>query len=102
MIERTHAGLKTARSAGKTLGRPSLKIDLDQVAKLRSKGLTIKEAAAELKIAPGTLHKALKSSDVPASVRRSHEDVAIEKEKAQARGEESRYPKPRFRTKVAS
>ena len=69
LIERTCAGIARARAAGKTLGRPRAELDLDELCRLRSNGLSIKQAAAKLGVGVGTVHRALQSSDVPASVR---------------------------------
>jgi putative DNA-invertase from lambdoid prophage Rac len=69
LIERTKAGLATAIAEGKTLGRPKRVIDMDQALRLRASGLSLKKAAKRLGVGTGTLHRALLSDDVPASVR---------------------------------
>lgn len=48
IIERTRAGIAAARARGKTLGRPRLKIDLEQIFKLRDFGLSTRQIAKSL------------------------------------------------------
>lgn len=67
LIDRTNAGLDRARAAGKTLGRPKVALDLDEVLRLRKKGLSISMVARTLRVGVGTVHRALQSADVPAS-----------------------------------
>lgn len=69
LVERTKAGLKQARKDGKTLGRPKVAIDIDEALRLRVRGFSMAAAAKQLGVGTGTLHKALSSSDVPASAR---------------------------------
>lgn len=59
LIERTNAGLATARRNGKTLGRPKVQLDIDEAYRLRKAGYTIAEAAKRLGVGKGTLHRAL-------------------------------------------
>lgn len=59
LIERTQAGLVTARKNGKTLGRPCVTLDIDEAYRLRKQGLSIAAAAKKLGVGKGTLHRAL-------------------------------------------
>lgn len=69
LVERTKAGVARARAAGKTLGRPRAAIDLDEVLRLRKRGMTVKAVARKLGVGRATLHRALLSEDVPRSAR---------------------------------
>lgn len=69
LIERTRAGLVRARAAGKTLGRPKVRLDLNELVRLRKAGDSITTAARKLGVGVGTVHRALQAADVPASVR---------------------------------
>lgn len=62
LIERTQAGLATARRNGKKLGRPAVELDLDQAMRLRKQGLSIAETARRLGVGKGTLHRALQQA----------------------------------------
>jgi len=62
LIERTNAGIATARKNGKTLGRPRAEFDIDEAFRLRKDGLSIAEAAKKLGVGVGTLHRALKAA----------------------------------------
>lgn len=59
IIERTDAGLETAKRNGKKLGRRERAIDLDEAYKLRKAGKSIRETAKALGVGVGTLHRAL-------------------------------------------
>lgn len=48
IIERTRAGIAAARARGKTLGRPRLSIDVDQIFKLKDFGLSTRKIAKSL------------------------------------------------------
>lgn len=69
LVERTRAGMARARAAGKSIGRPAVKIDLNEAVRLRKQGLTLEAAAKKLGVGRSTLHRALMSPDVPDSVR---------------------------------
>lgn len=57
--ERVLAGLGRAKRDGKRLGRPSREVDLSQVLKLRSQGLSMREIAQTLRVPRSTLARAL-------------------------------------------
>lgn len=57
--ERTLAGLKRARKEGKTLGRPSVKIDVARAKKMQKDGLGLRPIAAKLGCSVNTLRAAL-------------------------------------------
>ena len=62
--ERTKAGLEVARSRGKTLGRPSVKVTpakLKRAAKLREKGLTLSAVATKVGLSRTMVHSLLSS-----------------------------------------
>jgi DNA invertase Pin-like site-specific DNA recombinase len=59
LIERSAAGLDTARRNGIRLGRPKVTVDLDEAFKLRKQGLSIEATAKRLGCGVGTLHRAL-------------------------------------------
>ena len=59
LIERTQAGLATARRNGKKLGRKAVALDIDEAFRLRKQGLSIREASKKLGVGVGTLHAAL-------------------------------------------
>jgi DNA invertase Pin-like site-specific DNA recombinase len=58
--ERTRAGLDIARSKGKTLGRPTVSIDLGLVRKLRTEGLSYARIARQMGCSTGTIYAASK------------------------------------------
>lgn len=62
IIERTEAGIETARANGKTIGRPRVSVDLDEAFKLRKQGLSIEATAKQLGCGVGTLCRALKAA----------------------------------------
>jgi DNA invertase Pin-like site-specific DNA recombinase len=57
--ERTLAGLKRARKAGKVLGRPLAEVDMKVVEKRRAKGHSLRAIAADLGVSPALLCKRL-------------------------------------------
>jgi DNA invertase Pin-like site-specific DNA recombinase len=57
--ERTLAGLRRARKAGKVLGRPAADVDMAKVAKRRAKGHSLRAIAADLGVSPALLCKRL-------------------------------------------
>jgi DNA invertase Pin-like site-specific DNA recombinase len=59
LVERTLMGLEHARSRGKTLGRPRLKVE-NQVVALREQGLTYAKISERLKISQGSVRNYLK------------------------------------------
>jgi len=58
--ERVKAGLRNAKLKGKTLGRPTLTLDRDRIARLRASGSSIRDIAAQLEVSTATVHKALR------------------------------------------
>lgn len=62
IIERTEAGIETARSNGKTIGRPKVSVDVDEAYRLRKQGLSVAATAKKLGCGVGTLHRALQSA----------------------------------------
>jgi len=64
ICERIKAGVRNARSKGKTLGRPRVVVDALVIASMRAQGASWREIAARLGISVGTAHKyALRVSD---------------------------------------
>jgi DNA invertase Pin-like site-specific DNA recombinase len=59
--ERVVAGLANARAKGKTLGRPSTKVDVEQLSQLRSEGLSIRAIATRMNVDKMSVCKTLKS-----------------------------------------
>jgi DNA invertase Pin-like site-specific DNA recombinase len=57
--ERVRAGLRNAKLKGKTLGRPSLILDSERIARLHASGASIREISAQLEVSASTIHKAL-------------------------------------------
>ena len=58
--ERVRAGLRNAKLKGKTLGRPTLTLDRDRIARLRASGASIREIAAQLEVSTTTVHNVLR------------------------------------------
>ena len=50
LSERVHAGLATARRAGRIGGRPALVVDRNRLARLAEKGMSTREIGEELGI----------------------------------------------------
>jgi DNA invertase Pin-like site-specific DNA recombinase len=61
--ERTRAGLATARSKGKRLGRPSVNVSISEVVRLRDAGLKLREIARRTGISISTAHNLLKQPE---------------------------------------
>lgn len=59
LIERTKAGLESARRRGARIGRPKKRIDVERARELRADGKTLRQVAAELGVGAATLHRAL-------------------------------------------
>ena len=71
--ERTHAGLKAARERGRPGGRRPV-VTPDKLRKARdhiASGLTVREAAARLKIGKTALYKALEATEKNTKSQRS-------------------------------
>ena len=62
IIERTQAGLATARRKGVKLGRPKVTVDVDRALRLMKQGATLREAAKKLGCGAATLHRAIKAA----------------------------------------
>ena len=62
LIERTQAGLATARSKGIRLGRPRVEVDVDRALKLIKGGASLRDAARKLGVGIGTLQRAIKAA----------------------------------------
>jgi DNA invertase Pin-like site-specific DNA recombinase len=62
LIERSLAGVDTARRKGVKLGRPKVTLDIDEAMRLRKQGLSIEAIAKRLGCGVGTLHRALKAA----------------------------------------
>lgn len=58
--ERVHAGVRNARGAGKTLGRPKRIVDRERVLALHNQGLGLRQIATELSVGYGTVRERLK------------------------------------------
>ena len=58
--ERVRAGLRNARAKGKRLGRPSVKVDAAEIARLRSQGIGWRAVASQLGVGLGTVVRAAK------------------------------------------
>jgi DNA invertase Pin-like site-specific DNA recombinase len=57
IVERVKAGLRNARSKGKTLGRPKRVVDLGSIKALRAQGVGWKRIAAEMGVGVGTIYR---------------------------------------------
>ena len=60
--ERVHAGMKAARKAGKTFGRPKTIFDRDQVRQLRAEGVSLRDIARRLDLSLGTVTRTLQEA----------------------------------------
>jgi DNA invertase Pin-like site-specific DNA recombinase len=58
IVERVRAGLRNARSKGKTLGRPHVFVDRRRIAALRAQGLSWARIAERLGVGEGTVYRA--------------------------------------------
>ena len=56
--DRVRSGIAAARSKGKRLGRPRVKVDAARIAALRASGLSWPKIAAELGVSVGTVYGA--------------------------------------------
>lgn len=56
--ERVIAGLRNAKNKGRKLGRPRVKVDIGQVARLRDSGASWRTISRQTGISVGALHKA--------------------------------------------
>lgn len=60
IVERTKAGLQTARDRGIVLGRPKVKVTIRDIDSLRTLGRSQREISKELKISPATVSRMIK------------------------------------------
>ena len=63
IAERVKAGLRRAKENGKKLGRPKVKVDLDQVKALHSQGYSTRAIAQELGLTKSTAANLVKSTE---------------------------------------
>src|SRR5215469_6659924 len=59
LSERVQAGLSRARAQGKTLGRPGAAVRPERVLRLRNRGLSIRQIAAEMGVSSMTVQRIL-------------------------------------------
>jgi DNA invertase Pin-like site-specific DNA recombinase len=57
LSERTRAGIAVARSRGRQIGRPRLKVQAAEIARLRSTGLSLRAIGRELGISEGSVRR---------------------------------------------
>src|SRR5262249_18294364 len=57
LSERTRAGIAMARSRGRQIGRPRLKVQAAEIARLRSTGLSLRAIGRELGISEGSVRR---------------------------------------------
>jgi len=62
LSERTKAGLAIARSKGRQIGRPRLKVRSSEIARLRSSGLSLRAIGRELGISEGSVRRLASSA----------------------------------------
>ncbi len=64
IIERVKAGIRRAKENGKRLGRPRrLNLDLEELRRMRDKGLSYREIGMRVKACPASVYKTLRKSD---------------------------------------
>ena len=56
---RTKAGLERARREGKTLGRPKIEVNADEIRQLRARGLSWAAVAAQTGVARASCQRAV-------------------------------------------
>ena len=66
LIERVRAGMARARAEGKHIGRPVRLMDLEELTRLRARGLSIRQIARTLGVPPSTVAKRLKAAGATA------------------------------------
>ena len=59
LSERVQAGLSRARAQGKVLGRPRAAVRPERVRRLRERGLSMRQIAAETGVSPMTVQRLL-------------------------------------------
>lgn|SRR5579872_244165 len=60
--ERVNAGIRNARARGKRLGRPTVKVNCEQIVQLRAQGNSLQQIAAVLGIGYGTVRARLQNA----------------------------------------
>ncbi|MDP9087069.1 MAG: recombinase family protein, partial [Pseudomonadota bacterium] len=68
IVERTVAGMATARRKGKRIGRPRRHVDLDRVREMAAGGMSQRAIATELGVGLATLQRAMTRKGVPKSL----------------------------------
>src|SRR5207247_2254838 len=64
LIERVRAGMARARAEGKRIGRPLRLMDLEELARLRARGLSIRQIARTVSAPPSTVAARLKARGI--------------------------------------
>ena len=65
IIERVKAGIRRAKENGKRLGRPRrLNLNLEELRRMRDKGLSYREIGMRVKACPASVYKTLRKSDL--------------------------------------
>ncbi len=64
--ERTKCGLEAARRRGAKIGRPRVRVDLDEARRLIDSGVSVRRTAQKLKCGASTLTRALRGVSAPA------------------------------------
>lgn len=59
LVERTKAGLESARRRGARIGRPRVRVNLDRARQLRGQGKPLRDVAEAFGVGVATLHRAL-------------------------------------------
>jgi DNA invertase Pin-like site-specific DNA recombinase len=62
LSERTKAGLAVARSKGRQVGRPRLRVQVGEINRLRARGLSLRAISRELGIGDGSVRRLLASA----------------------------------------
>jgi putative DNA-invertase from lambdoid prophage Rac len=62
LIERTKAGLESARRRGAKIGRPRRRVDVEWARELRAEGLSLRQVAAQMSVPVATLSRALSAT----------------------------------------
>ncbi|MGH7295920.1 MAG: helix-turn-helix domain-containing protein [Polyangiaceae bacterium] len=62
LIQRTKAGMVAARKRGSKIGRPRVWVDRARLLELHARGLSVREIAAEMKVAVSTIQRRLRAA----------------------------------------
>jgi DNA invertase Pin-like site-specific DNA recombinase len=60
--ERVNAGIQNARANGKKFGRPTVKVDCEQILELRARGNSLQQIATDLGIGYGTVRARIENA----------------------------------------